>query len=35
MEAGMRPHQDAGGLFLTIQLEAPEEPEHGAAERLR
>lgn len=35
MEAGVRPGQHASGLVLLEEFEADEEPEHGAAERLR
>ncbi len=34
MEPRVRPGEHAGGLRLIKQLEAHEEPEHGAAERL-
>ena len=33
-EAGVRPGAQAGGVMLVDELEAHEEPEHGAAERL-
>ena len=35
VEPGVWPRQHPGGLVLVEQLEAHEEPEHGAAERLR
>ncbi len=34
MEPRVRPGEHAGGLLLIKQLEAHEEPEYGAAERL-
>ena len=35
VEAGVRPRQHPGGLFLVEECAAYDEPEHGSAERVR